>query len=102
MDVARKSLPPPPFLVFAVVEALRESAYAGRTFVVDGEADEFCAAKAFDVSQRTSDAQISIFSNDSDLVIYGLSDRVRVVQINEMSHAQNDDKPVLQSLEFCK
>ena len=48
MGMARRSLPPPPFLVFAVVEALLESDYAPRTFVVDGEADEFCAAKAFE------------------------------------------------------
>lgn len=102
MGMARRSLPPPPFLVFAVVEALLESDYAPRTFVVDGEADEFCAAKAFELSTKAEHPQTSIFTNDSDLIVYGLCDNVRVLQINEMTHDQDDRGRTLMSLEYCK
>lgn len=102
LEIARRSLPPPPFLVFAVVEALRESEYASRTFVVRGEADEFCAAAALDISMQGDSPQLTIFTNDSDLIIYGLRDRVRVVQINEMSYEEDGRGTALTSLEYCE
>lgn len=102
LSEARKKLPPPPFLVFAVLDALRQSSYAKWTHTVNGEADDFCAAKALEVSQQAGVLQITIFTNDSDLIVYGLGDTTRVVQINEMSTGLDGHGQVLMGLEFCE
>lgn len=66
---AKSKLPPPPFLVSAVIESLFGSEYADRMWVVDGEADAFCAAAAFEAARHQDAAVgITIFTNDSDLV----------------------------------
>lgn len=57
--------PAAPFLVAAVLETIKTSAYARITEVVPGEADAYCAAAA----RRSGGA---ILSNDSDLLIYDL------------------------------
>lgn len=102
IEATRRSLPPPPFLVFAVIEALQSSKYASRTFVVDGEADDFCAAKAMNMSQEDARPHFSIFTNDSDLIIPGVGDRVRVVLINEMSSDMEGGTQTLSGVEFCE
>lgn len=102
IEAAERGLPPPPFLVFAAMDALRESEYADRTYTVDGEADDFCAAKTFGLSRNANCTQVTIFTNDSDLVIYNLPKPVRVVQINEMSHSQDERGSLLTSLAFCR
>lgn len=44
----------------------------------------------------------SIFTNDSDLIVYGFDNRVRVVQINEMVRDDDERGSTLSSLEYCK
>lgn len=103
LDNVRKSTPPPPFLVFAAIDALRQSKYASRTYVVDGEADEFCAAHALEISPASdSSLATTIFTNDSDLIVYGLGDSTRIVQINDMSYGKDEHQDVLHGLEFCE
>lgn len=100
LEKAHRSLPPPPFLVFAVVEALLDSVYGDRTFVVDGEADELCAAKAVNVSLTRDCSQVSIFTNDSDLMLFDFDRNVRIINIGEMS--SNEDHSALTGLQHCK
>lgn len=102
IGMASRTLPPPPFLVFAVIEALESSEYAARTFVVNGEADEFCAAKAMAMSPNAASPQSTIFTNDSDLILHGLSGSARVVFINEMFWNEDERGQRLDSLEFCR
>lgn len=90
---ARKSLPPPPFLVFAVVEELVRSKYANVTFVVPGEADPFCvvaAAEAAAAQAMISDVQeaaspITIFSDDSDLIVFEAGAQTRIVPFRDLT-----------------
>ncbi|MCJ1263022.1 hypothetical protein MMC22_002892 [Lobaria immixta] len=72
---SRKALPAPAFIVPAVLDALRVSGYASVTSVVPGEADLFCARAAFDPDR-------TIFTNDSDLLLYDLGASVEVVFLN--------------------
>ncbi|KAK5651546.1 hypothetical protein OQA88_11911 [Cercophora sp. LCS_1] len=65
--------PVPPFLVPAVLDALRTSpTYGPRTKVVAGEADEFCAENA-----RANGG--IVFTSDSDLLIHDLGPNSSVV-----------------------
>lgn len=90
---ARKSLPPPPFLVFAVVEELVRSKYANVTFVVPGEADPFCvvaAAEAASAQATISGVQeaaspITIFSDDSDLIVFEAGAQTRIVPFRDLT-----------------
>lgn len=69
LQAAKNRLSPPPFLVSAVIESLLDSEYADRTWVVDGEADGFCAAAAYEQARGNNPRKgIAIFTNDSDLV----------------------------------
>lgn len=61
---------PPPFLVFAVVESLLASRYASNTWLVDGEADAYCAAAAAEVATSRPESESTIFTSDSDLVLF--------------------------------
>ena len=89
LSKARKNLPSPPFLVAAVIEALQTSHYAEQTWVVDGEADEFCVAAAYEIKSQARragiDRPVSIYTNDSDLIIWPAIDKTRVHIIREMS-----------------
>ena len=58
-------LVPPPFLVPAVMEALFKSKYSSITFLVPGEADDYCA-----VTAKRNGA--TVLSQDSDLLLYDL------------------------------
>lgn len=74
---ARKALPPPAFLVPAVLDALRTSKYASVTSVVPGEADLFCARAALEPGRI-------IFTNDSDLLLYDLGTFGEVVFFKDL------------------
>jgi hypothetical protein len=75
---ARKNLPThlpkPAFVVSAVIESLMVSDYSKEIWVVDGEADTFCAALACTVSTQyvlnNIKSYVTIFTNDSDLLIW--------------------------------
>lgn len=82
---ALNALPPPPFLVFAIVEELLQSAYSSKTYVVPGEADPYCVAAA---QQNSGD--ITIFSDDSDLLVYSLGDRTCVAPFRELSNEKTE------------
>lgn len=90
---ARKSLPPPPFLVFAVVEELVRSKYANVTFVVPGEADPFCvvaaaeaaAAQAMIPGVQEAASLITIFSDDSDLIVFEAGAQTRIVPFRDLT-----------------
>ncbi|KAF7197559.1 hypothetical protein HII31_01062 [Pseudocercospora fuligena] len=83
---ARKSLPPPPFLVFALVEELLLSNYADVTYVVPGEADPYCiaAAQALPADSKS----ITIFSDDADLLVYKASKACRIVPFRDLSESE--------------
>lgn len=88
---ARKRLSPPPFMVTAVIESLQASQFRDRTFVVPGEADTFCAAAALRLAQRDPTQAVTIFTNDSDLIVYESGPQTRVVLINSMEEIKQDD-----------
>ena len=58
-----RNLPSPPFIVPAVVHALRASEFNCTVGLVPGEADPYCAARA-------SEIRGMIFTTDSDLLIH--------------------------------
>lgn len=106
---ARKSLPPPPFLVFAVVEELVRSKYANVTFVVPGEADPFCvvaAAEAAAAQGMVSGVQeaaspITIFSDDSDLIVFEAGAQTRIVPFRDLTVTEmGETKTILQGYEY--
>lgn len=72
----RQALPTPAFIVPAVLDALRVSGYASVTSVVPGEADLFCARAALEPNR-------TIFTNDSDLLLYDLGASGEVVFLNQ-------------------
>ncbi|KAK0751055.1 XPG domain containing-domain-containing protein [Schizothecium vesticola] len=59
--------PPPPFMVPAVIDALRSSKYSSRTKMVAGEADGYCA-------QNVSATGGIILTSDSDLLVHDLGE----------------------------
>lgn len=110
---ARKSLPPPPFLVFAVVEELVRSKYANVTFVVPGEADPFCvvaaaeaaAAQAMVSGVQEAASPITIFSDDSDLIVFEAGAQTRIVPfrdltVTEMGETTTRRTTILQGYEY--
>ncbi|GIZ37494.1 hypothetical protein CKM354_000093900 [Cercospora kikuchii] len=97
---AKKSLPPPPFLVFAVVEELiRSTQYADLTYVVPGEADPYCVAAAQAIPED-DDSKITIFSDDADLIVYEACKRTRVVPFRDLSETEVGGTTVLQGDEY--
>ncbi|KAK4152497.1 Deoxyhypusine hydroxylase [Chaetomidium leptoderma] len=65
--------PPPPFLVPAVIDALRDSSEFGALVkLVPGEADGFCA-------QHVRQNGGTVLTSDSDLLVYGLGEEGGVV-----------------------
>lgn len=108
---ARKSLPPPPFLVFAVVEELVRSKYANVTFVVPGEADPFCVVAAAEAAAAAAQAMISgvqeaaspitIFSDDSDLIVFEAGAQTRIVPFRDLTVTEmGETTTVLQGYEY--
>lgn len=107
---ARKSLPPPPFLVFAVVEELVRSKYANVTFVVPGEADPFCvvaAAEAAAAAQgmisgvQEAASPITIFSDDSDLIVFEAGAQTRIVPFRDLTVTEvGETTKILQGYEY--
>lgn len=106
---ARKSLPPPPFLVFAVVEELVRSKYANVTFVVPGEADPFCvvaaaeaaAAQAMISGVQEAASPITIFSDDSDLIVFEAGAQTRIVPFRDLIVTEmGETTKVLQGYEY--
>ena len=97
---ARRSLPPPPFLVFAVVEELvRSVQYADVTYIVPGEADPFCVAAA-EAIPVDNGASITIFSDDSDLIVYEACKRTRIVPFRDLEVTQVATATILQGDEY--
>ena len=101
VEVAKKGLPSPPFLVAAIIEALCNSEYASRTLIVEAEADAFCAAKAYSLAQEVHPTiSTAIFTNDSDLVIWDTGPQSRVIMIDEMSEHDEGNGKVLEAFFF--
>jgi hypothetical protein len=109
-----KTLPPLPFLVPSVVEALHVSSYSDLTSVIPGEADCFCASYA-----KSHGAMV--ITSDSDLLAYDLSpngsvvlfkdmefhssevgSRLRIARFETASVARRFALPSFQSLAFAK
>jgi hypothetical protein len=89
----------PPFLVSAIVEALlSHDEYKSVTFIVPGEAEAFCiaAAKSLTIGQGT----VSIFSNDSDLLVYRLSEQSLVVPLRDIEVHENSGRRSLSGTSF--
>lgn len=86
--------------MFAVVEALLASHYAARCWVVNGEADGFCAAAALKASHGRFDIAVSIFTNDSDLIVYHSGPQTRIVMMNQMKFSNSKTGKVLEGFEY--
>ncbi|KAF1942733.1 hypothetical protein EJ02DRAFT_454038 [Clathrospora elynae] len=65
------------FLAPALKEALAESAFASRTHIVPGEADDWCAMHAKD------NAQSIIFTSDTDLILYEYPTETLIVFLHD-------------------
>ena len=102
---AQRKLPTPPFLVSAVIEALVTSSYATKTWVVSGEADAFCAAAAHEASyedyRNKIRRSISIFTNDSDLLIWNTGRNTTIVMIREIKEHDIGNERVMEALWFA-
>jgi len=83
-----KDLPAPPFLVSAIVEALFTSSYADSTWIVPGEADPFCVVAARDIASAQPGAEVVIFTNDSDLIVYNSGPQTKVAMIDSISERE--------------
>ncbi|TVY81101.1 hypothetical protein LSUE1_G005687 [Lachnellula suecica] len=81
---ALKCLPAPPFLVPAVLEALRASGdFQAVTEVIPGEADEYCA-------QSVKVNGGVILTGDSDLLLHDLGAEGAVLFFNDVEVGSND------------
>lgn len=72
-----KALPALPFLVPAAIEALSESRYRSQTRVVPAEADVYCAKYA-------SLHGGTIFTSDSDLLVYDMTETTSIILFKDM------------------
>jgi len=79
LSIRRLVLPAPPFMVASVTESLHVGRWKHVVHVVPGEADIFCAQAAKDF-----DGQVGILTNDSDLSVYDLGSKPRVVLLNSI------------------
>jgi hypothetical protein len=88
---------PAPLLVSAIVESLSShEEYSSVTFVVPGEAETFCVAAA-----RSSDIEgqdITIFSDDSDVLVYQLHKLTRVAPFRDLQVSGNESQSLLSGL----
>lgn len=100
LRAARRSLPPPPFLVAAVLEAIIDSEFNETVYMVPDEADRFCVAAALDLCSEPTSKGVNIFTNDSDLIIFDSGDRTRIVLFNELRMQSNDHCTELSSTVF--
>lgn len=87
------TLPAPPFLVPAVIEALMHSQYGNVTQVVPGEADEFCAARARNFGGV-------VFSSDSDLLVADLGSDGSVSLFRDICLDTNDGSKTVKTSIF--
>ena len=100
-DIKGSLAPAPPFLVTSVVEALAATKYADRTWIVDGEADGFCAAAAYEVRKHCDPStETYIFTNDSDLVVWDSGIGTHVVTLDELMYFKENNGYVLKALSF--
>ena len=75
----------PPFLVPAIIDALRASdAYGDLIYLVSGEADDFCARHTF------KGTPACILTSDSDLLVHDLADGTGVVFLRDIYTAADD------------
>jgi len=87
------TLPAPPFLVPAVIEALMHSQYGNFTQVVRGEADEFCATRARNFGGV-------VFSSDSDLLVADLGSDGYVSLFKDICLETNDGSKTVKTSIF--
>lgn len=81
-------LPPPPFLVVAVIEVLLRSRYAGVTKVVPAEADSYCASAAA-LLQAETHKIATVFTNDSDLLVLDSGAGTRIVMLDTIERGES-------------
>jgi hypothetical protein len=91
---AKKGLPAHPSMVFAVVEALFASQYAQKTWLVDGEADGFCAAAAAQAALKQPNDGIVIFTSDSDLVMFDFRAPVKITLLGETEVEDDEERRI--------
>ncbi|KAL8758965.1 MAG: hypothetical protein Q9184_003770 [Pyrenodesmia sp. 2 TL-2023] len=89
-----RSLPAPPFLVPAILDALAQSPYARVTEVVPGEADTYCAHAVYQIGG-------TILTNDSDLLVYDTGPYVSIAFFKDIDlHYNTAGKSRLQASTF--
>jgi hypothetical protein len=69
-------MPVLPFMVPSLIEAISHSQFARKAHVIPGEADEYCARFAEDQGG-------SVFTSDSDLLVYDLGEAGAVIMLKE-------------------
>jgi len=95
-----RQLPTPPFLVFAILEAILSSRYMDVTAVVPGEADAFCAKAAGDMSQ-SGPSSTFIFSSDSDLFVFDVGLSTRLVTFGDTEFTKRGTTDHLKLRTYC-
>ncbi|KAF4544973.1 DNA replication initiation factor cdc45 protein [Lasiodiplodia theobromae] len=90
-------LPAAPFLVPAVIDRLKNSAFSDRVFVVPGEADIFCADVVCRVSQNKA---CWLLSSDTDLLVFDLGPKGSVLRFQDVSLATFPRRTVLKGVEY--
>lgn len=82
------------------MQALANSHYADRTWVVPGEADPFCVAAASKINSNDAQRDVYLFTNDSDLIVYPCGERTKVVMIHSMVEREDETGKILEAREF--
>lgn len=91
--LSKSRLPDPPFLVPAVLEAIRKSRFGKLVTVVPGEADSFCADEAIAYECSTG-KMATIITNDSDLLIHASGKRTRIMLLSGLTRKSEQSSPV--------
>lgn len=76
--ISRNRFPDPPFLVPAVIEAIKSSRFKESVRVVPAEADSYCAEEAIAYETRTG-KMATIITNDSDLLVQASGRQTRIM-----------------------
>ena len=89
-STANLTLPPPPFMVAGVIEALRTSGSQWKCHVkmVPGEADIHCALAA-----QTSTRAVAVLTNDSDLAVHDLGEMGRLALLQSLERKSHKSVP---------
>ena len=90
-----RGIPPTPFIVPAILDAIYQSKYVAVCTVVPGEAEVYCAAAA-------KESGAIVLSNDSDLFVHDLGSHGAFVFLSSADLRANDDPEEDGRKGFCQ